>query len=666
MSTLDKERATASFDVKELSRTLYGDALEDRLKFEKLFSSNPIFDKSRDMDMSRDEYTKKCLERSFETYRIVKKNKDLLAKHSPLHGEGGFSVGSFGTPTGLTDHFALFISTLLSQATKEQQREWLMKAINLQIIGTYAQTELGHGSNVRGLETTATYDPDTDEFIINSPDVSAAKWWPGALGLLATHAIAYARLIIKGKDYGFHAFVVQIRDENHRPLPGIEVGDIGPKMGYNAYDSGYLLMKNIRIPRFNMLARFQQMEKGGEYKKAPPALAKIAYFTMLKIRVAISVGAGQALARCLTIAIRYNATRKQGFIQSKGGAEHPIINYTIQQSKLFPQLSTAFALTFASMDCRRLLDQFEESLKKGEKDSGVLPVLHATAAGLKAFSTELAVDGIEEARRCCGGQGYALASGIGMFQMTYLPSITFEGDYVPMALQLARFLVGCVKSLMAGKKLHGAVEYLARKSSGSLPSSVAAMRDPKNLIAVFEDAARRSVFSVAKSFQERLSKGVRFEEAWNAEHIGLMKAARNHTLCFILSSAYSAVSRLESPKVKDVILRLVSLFGLTRVRELGRFAQLTTSASGIIDQAVHQLLGEIRPDAVSLVDSFGFTDFQLNTCIGNYNNDDMYERLVAAARANPLNKPEYLQTFHNDLLAQFLNKEYLANNKAKL
>ena len=76
-------------------------------------------------------------------------------------------------------HFVMFIPTLIGQATEEQQTEWLERAWNCNIIGTYAQTELGHGTFVRGLETRADYDPKTQEFVLNSPTLTAYKWWPG-------------------------------------------------------------------------------------------------------------------------------------------------------------------------------------------------------------------------------------------------------------------------------------------------------------------------------------------------------------------------------------------------------------------------------------------------------------------------------------------------------
>lgn len=63
--------------------------------------------------------------------------------------------------------------------TSEQVTEWLPSIYDCKLIGAYAQTELGHGTFVRGLETTATYDEKTEEFIMNSPTKTSYKWWPG-------------------------------------------------------------------------------------------------------------------------------------------------------------------------------------------------------------------------------------------------------------------------------------------------------------------------------------------------------------------------------------------------------------------------------------------------------------------------------------------------------
>ena len=107
---------------------------------------------------------------------------------------------------------------------------------------------------IQGLETTATFDKSKDEFEINSPTITSTKFWPGDLGLNSTHAFVSARLKIGKKDYGVNVFIVQLRDsETHKPLPGVECGDLGPKFGYNSKDNGYLILNKVRIPRRNMV-----------------------------------------------------------------------------------------------------------------------------------------------------------------------------------------------------------------------------------------------------------------------------------------------------------------------------------------------------------------------------------------------------------------------------
>ena len=134
--------------------------------------------------------------------------------------------------------------------------------MRMQMVGTYAQTELGHGTFLRGLETTASFDKASDDFVLNSPTLTATKWWPGGLGKTATHAVVMARLFLGSRDLGPHPFVVQVRSiDTHLPLPGITVGDIGPKMGYNGVDNGFLRFDHVRIPRTALLGRYTKVSR---------------------------------------------------------------------------------------------------------------------------------------------------------------------------------------------------------------------------------------------------------------------------------------------------------------------------------------------------------------------------------------------------------------------
>ena len=153
-------------------------------------------------------------------------------------------------PYGL--HSSMFLTTLRDQGTPEQHKLFLEKAEKYEYIGCYAQTELGHGSNVRGLETTATWNPSDKTFTIHSPHLTSSKWWIGSLGRTANYAVVMAQLVIDGKGYGPHPFVVQIRDlKTHQPLENVHVGDIGPKFGYKSVlmplSQAFLLLLLIQV-----------------------------------------------------------------------------------------------------------------------------------------------------------------------------------------------------------------------------------------------------------------------------------------------------------------------------------------------------------------------------------------------------------------------------------
>jgi Acyl-CoA dehydrogenase, middle domain/Acyl-coenzyme A oxidase N-terminal len=160
----------------------------------------------------------------------------------------------------------MFMPTIMGQGSEAQKRELLPKCNALEIIGTYAQTELGHGTFVRGLETTATYHPESQHFVIHSPTQTSTKWWPGGLGKTATHAVVMAALFVGGKDHGPHAFVVQLRAlDTHKCLPGVTIGDIGPKFGYNGVDNGFLRFDHVLVPHSAMLSKFAQVRQPAPY-----------------------------------------------------------------------------------------------------------------------------------------------------------------------------------------------------------------------------------------------------------------------------------------------------------------------------------------------------------------------------------------------------------------
>ena len=124
------------------------------------------------------------------------------------------------------------------------------------------------------------------------------------MAFCATHAIIHAQLITKGKNHGIQAFIVPIRDiSTHKPLPGIEVGDIGPKIGFNYKDNGYLYFRNVRISRKDMLSRYGKVDKDGNFTtKGDP---RIGYAVMMVVRMFLTRFSGMVLAIATKITIRY-------------------------------------------------------------------------------------------------------------------------------------------------------------------------------------------------------------------------------------------------------------------------------------------------------------------------------------------------------------------------
>lgn len=224
---LAQERSKSKLDVDTLSGFLFTkELLKKRAQILDILKSEKVFDKSSNYFEGRTQRFPIALARA-------KRLRQLQVKHNWSREEYEIANELISEPGPYGLHASMFIVTLRDQGTPEQHELFLRKAENYEIIGCYAQTELGHGSNVRGLETTATWNPEDKTFTIHTPHLTASKWWIGSLGRTANHAVVMAQLILNGKNYGPHPFVVQIRDmKTHQPLENVHVGDIGPKFGY--------------------------------------------------------------------------------------------------------------------------------------------------------------------------------------------------------------------------------------------------------------------------------------------------------------------------------------------------------------------------------------------------------------------------------------------------
>eukprot|EP00164_Ancoracysta_twista_P001768 GFYU01002321.1.p1 GENE.GFYU01002321.1~~GFYU01002321.1.p1 ORF type:complete len:688 (+),score=205.75 GFYU01002321.1:70-2064(+) len=635
---LERERQKASFSTREMTFLLYGgkEKTERREQLIKIIENDPVFRKDDRHFLSRSEFYKRCLEKgiTFESRMKQLGIRDLEERaicRTQVDEIFPFDV-----------HNSMFVPTLASQTTDEQRKKWLPKAIKHEILGAYAQTELGHGSNVRGLETTATYDKDTQEFILNSPTLTSTKWWPGGLGKTANFCVAHARLLIEDKDYGVHTFIVQLRDlKTHIPLNGITCGDIGPKYGFNSIDNGYLRFNNVRIPRDQMLMKYAKVMPDGTY--VHPIHDKLGYGTMLLIRAMIVANAGATLARACTITTRYSAVRRQGSRGVSTG-ENQVLDYTMQQAQLFPKIATAFAYHFTGACMKKMYLDLMQGINSG--DLNMLPEVHATSAGLKALVTYDVTDSIELVRRLCGGHGYSDLSGLTILLRNYAANCTLEGTREVLVQQTARYLMKAFKSARTGGKLVGNVRYLERLDSILSINCSARNADdllnPEVQLEIFAARAARATANAAAMLDHEMKANqVDYDEAWNANGTEWLRCSDAHCQYTVVLNFINAVKEVDNPRLQRILKTLCDLYVLSSIdKKMGEFRDgdfISSEQASWVTQQIRVLLKKLRPDAVALVDSWAFTDAFLDSSLGKYDGD-VYRSLYERAQKDPLNQ----------------------------
>lgn len=309
-------------------------------------------------------------------------------------------------------HESMGHPTTQNQGSDEQWAEWGPNISSGRWLLCYAQTELAHGSNLSGLGTTATFCREADQWEIHTPTMSASKTWIGGSGSTATHAILMAKMIIDGKDLGMHPFLMPLRHpDTHQLLPGRYAIDMGPKKGAPSMDNGMLTFSHARIPRTNLLARFQTVDRDGKYQMENKAGKVLIRGSMTLVRVGLCEIAAHHSARGALVAVRYALVRRQGSSKDKASLEPQIIDYASVQQRLFTAMASSYALTFAARHMRSIYNEMQHQLQE-QGNSPLLSVVHGYTSILKAVMTNESYNVIWRCRKSMGGHGYSSASGL--------------------------------------------------------------------------------------------------------------------------------------------------------------------------------------------------------------------------------------------------------------
>ncbi|KAL3668007.1 hypothetical protein V7S43_006879 [Phytophthora oleae] len=636
-SPLEAERRKSRVSSRELAYVLHQSKshVEKLERLEQLLVQDPVFNHEKMYYLTRGEQYKRATQMAGKAEIIAHRNNLSEEDTALLHV---ILQGFTGCPSSTALHTGMFFKNLGLLFTNKQQAKWMQMAKQWRMVGCYAQTELGHGSNVRGLETIATYIPATDEFEIHSPTLTSMKWWPGALARTANFGVVYARLLLGGKDYGVHNFMVQLRDlESHDAIPGVTLGDIGPKIGFNNVDNGYCKFNRVRIPRLNMGMKFAAVTREGKYMKNSDVPQEVLYFTMLQTRMSYIRSSGLALAKASTITIRYSGVRQQGYDANNPDSKEElrVLDYQTQQYRLFPLLAAAYAITLTGNQVDAYSLQLADQIKQG--DPSMLVVGHAMSCGLKVLTSEIACNGIETCRRACGGHGFLVSSGLPVLLGDILQMVTAEGENFVLCQQTARALLKIHGQYQASGRLPSAMQFIANigKPSRAQPRSKQQWLTLDTYVDVFQQRFLHSLRGLVDKVASEPSIAAGIQN--NSMHC--YKLSNAYTFLVLVSNFAESV-HAASAETQPVLQLLCKLFALTQLEATaGEFMEsgcVFPNEMPIIRDNIEDLLKLIRPHAVTLVDGFNFSDHTLNSTLGRYDGN-VYEALYESAQHDPLN-----------------------------
>ncbi|GGZ70564.1 acyl-CoA oxidase [Streptomyces subrutilus] len=525
--------------------------------------------------------------------------------------------------------FGLFGGAVLQLGTGRHHEAYLADIVGGRLMGCFAMTETGHGSNVQALGTVAAYDVASREFVITTPDDQARKDYIGNAARHAELAVVFAQLEVGGRSRGVHAFVVPLRIDG-ATAPGVRIEDDGRKMGLNGVDNGRIWFDGVRVPREALLNRFADVSAEGVYESAIDNPNR-RFFTMLGTlvqgRVSIA-GAGVGVAKvALAIATKY-AVRRRQFEAAADTGEQVLLDYGLHQRRLLPLIARTYALHLAQDGVRT---QLHEVFSGIDDDAQARRRLESRAAGLKALATWHATRVVQECREACGGAGYLAVNRFAALKGDSDVFTTFEGDNHVLLQLVAKGLLTDHASEFEDLDQLGMVRYVTglavetvieRTSAHKLLERVrdllpggdewdreAGLLDSEYQLAMVRFREEHMLAGLARRIKRGIDQkrdpGAVFSQV--QDHV--IALARAHVERLVTESFVDKVRALPEGGEKEALGLLCDLFALSTIEadrawfmEHGR---LTVQRSKAISREVNDLCRKVRPLAVDLVDAWG-------------------------------------------------------------
>ena len=538
--------------------------------------------------------------------------------------------------------FGLFAGGVLQLGTSRHHRAHLADIAAGRLLGCFAMTETGHGSDVQGLETIATFCAGDGEFELHTPHRLARKDYIGSAARHGQLAIVFAQLCVgaDGSSRGVHAFLVPLRDPDGATLPGISITDDGPKIGLNGVDNGRIGFDHLRVPREALLDRYATVTERGEYR-SPIDDPDRRFFTMLGTlvqgRVSVAGAAISTAKVALTIAVSYGLRRRQF---SGGQGEILLLDHRMHRRRLLPLLARTYALDAAQ---QVLVHDLDAVLSGSVRDPDRAPAdtapgadrrrraLESRAAGTKALASWHAVRTIGECREACGGAGYLSENRFDALRADTDVFTTFEGDnHVllqlvakglltdhigafddPDPLGTVRWVAGqAVEAIIERTAVHQLVERIRDIFAGNDRwDADAGIRDPEYQLAMLRWREEHQLTAVVRRIKHWSGQGLSHAGVFDRVQPHLISCGRSHVERLVLEASVARQRAMPDGAEKEALNLVGDLHALSALEadrawwlEHGR---LSAERSKEITRTVDLLCDEIRPLAAPLVEAFG-------------------------------------------------------------
>ncbi|GAB3845374.1 acyl-CoA dehydrogenase [Micromonospora andamanensis] len=535
--------------------------------------------------------------------------------------------------------WGLFGGAVAALGTRRHHDAYLRDIISGRLLGCFAMTETGHGSDVQQLRTTCTYDPGTQTFDLHTPHQAARKDYIGNAARDGRMAVVFAQLVTDGRQHGVHAWLVPIRDAQGNPLPGVTIGDSGPKAGLLGVDNGRLSFDHVTVPRDMLLDRYGEVAADGTYA-SPIENDSRRFFTMLGtlVRGRVSVGgaASAAAKSALTIAVRYGDTRRQ-FSTPDADREVLLNDYLAHQRKLLPTLATTYALHFAQAELVAAVHEVQGG--DGPVDEHRQRELESRAAGLKAAQTWHASRTIQLCREACGGAGYLAENRLPGLRADTDVFTTFEGDNTVLLQLVAKGLLTGYRDEFGSLDGWGRASFVAEQVREMVLERTAARSLIQQLISavpgrdeevavtdrgwqlkIFDDREKHLLEGAIRRLRNgAASKQDRPFDIFNDVQDHVLTAAAAHIDRVTLEAFVAGIEATPDPAVRALLSRVCDLYALSVIEShkgwLLEHGRLTPARSKAITAVVNGLLKELRPQMRTLVDGFAIPDTWLHAAI---------------------------------------------------